>query len=132
MDLGNVAGKIHHDSSERPRLLPINSNSDPSVLDYKEVKRISKSDMRRKFSEKSSQPLEALQAAFDPVAIGAVLKEARVSAGLTKLQVAAATGLPDKTILRVERGETSSQYSIIEKIAKAVGLRPIVTFEIEP
>lgn len=115
------------DPKDFPKLLPIRPGSDPSVLDNKDLDDLNldvKKD--RKPSEKSLNLGEVFEAAYDPVTLGGMLKEARIKAGLTKLQVAAAADLPDKTVLRIERGETSPQFSTIEKYCSAIGLKPFI------
>ena len=49
------------------------------------------------------------------------IKSARLKAGLTQRQLAAATGLALTTVSRIERGHVSPTLASLERIATAMG-----------
>lgn len=56
------------------------------------------------------------------------IRSARTEAGLTQIELAARSGLPQSHISRLENGQHSPSRATIEKIAKALG-RPLSDFD---
>ncbi|HTR75365.1 MAG TPA: helix-turn-helix transcriptional regulator [Solirubrobacterales bacterium] len=56
--------------------------------------------------------------------LGANLKAARTKLGLTQEQVAERSGVHPTEVSRIEAGKRDPQVSTIEKLARAVELRP--------
>ena len=55
------------------------------------------------------------------MAVNERIKSARLKAGLTQRQLAAATGLALTTVSRIERGHVSPTLASLERIAAAMG-----------
>jgi transcriptional regulator with XRE-family HTH domain len=55
------------------------------------------------------------------MAVNERIKSARIEAGLTQRQLAAATGLALTTVSRIERGHVSPTLASLERIAAAMG-----------
>lgn len=56
--------------------------------------------------------------------LGANLKSARTKLGLTQEQVADRSGVHATEVSRIEAGKRDPQVSTVEKLARAVELRP--------
>jgi transcriptional regulator with XRE-family HTH domain len=55
---------------------------------------------------------------------GALLWEQRTAKGLTQAELAEASGVPERTIRRIETGENEKpQSETVRKLAKALGVR---------
>ncbi len=54
---------------------------------------------------------------------------ARKEAGLTQAELAARAGTAQAVISRIERGTMSPTLDTLTRIAKGLGMRPVVAFE---
>lgn len=55
--------------------------------------------------------------------IAKIFKEAREKAGMTQVEVAEKAGIDANYYARVERGEVNPRGNILDKIAKALGIK---------
>lgn len=62
----------------------------------------------------------------DRTALGTVLREARDSRQMTQRDLAAATGIPQGRVSRIERGATSTDLRQLSAFADAVGLSIVI------
>ena len=53
---------------------------------------------------------------------GQVLKDARISKGLTQLQLAKKAGIYPNTYAKIERGEQDPSFATVKKLAKVLDL----------
>lgn len=60
----------------------------------------------------------------DMASLGANLREARERLGLTQEQVAQRSGVHATEVSRIEAGKRDPQVSTVERLAKAVEVRP--------
>lgn len=61
--------------------------------------------------------------------VGETLKELRTSLGLTQTQVARGAGLSCSLVSNVERGERVPYLPTLERLARAMGMRVVLSFE---
>ena len=53
---------------------------------------------------------------------GEILTEARVSAGLSRAELAERTGMADSTLAKLERGESKPRLDTVYRLAEALGI----------
>jgi transcriptional regulator with XRE-family HTH domain len=67
----------------------------------------------------------------DPKYRGSLLREARIAAGMGQLELARETGISQAYISQLERGMYEAGPSTIQKLARALGVRPTELLGVE-
>jgi transcriptional regulator with XRE-family HTH domain len=68
-----------------------------------------------------AKPSKESRSTDDLIALGNAFRDARTTAGLTKVELSARSGIHRSTLQRIESGEIDPQYLTMAKIADALG-----------
>ncbi len=83
-------------------------------------------EVRRRFPPEDAQAYaEAYAAAELAEDLGTLVHDLRVAAGLSRAELATRMGTHEDVVLRAEEGDSSLGVAFFDRVARAVGVRPL-------